>query len=261
MSPRVFVLSTTFYNERTEIRCELALETMSLAREKGYQVLIVDGSPNPGIGKPFQAIGAKVFRQKEPGMGPSRRQVFSIPLVPTNSRDIFFWTELEKTDVIRFIPKIIEPIIRDDCDISIPVRTEKSWQTYPEFQWGSEHIANRVYQEITGLKTDPMFGPVGMNFGALRYFASCEPKKLGVADNYIQHVAPLVALSRGFRILSPGVEVDFEYPARQREEEEDPFFRQMVKKRFWQLDELVDTYFKLRQSLNFKTPPTDKARE
>lgn len=249
MSPRVFVLSTTFYKSEHETRFELALETTALAIKQEYRVILVDGSPSPQIGRAFQDIGAKVFRQKESGMGPSRRQAFSLPLVCANTGDIFFWTELEKTDIIRFIPEIIEPIIKGDCDISIPVRTEKSRQTYPKFQWDVEHVANRVYQEITGLLVDSVFGPVGMNYQALPYFASCEPKKLGVADNYIQHIAPMVAFSRGLRILSPGVEVDFEYPPRQREEEEGPLFRQMVEKRLGQIEELVEAFIKLGQDL------------
>lgn len=258
MEPRfILLVTTTFYKSTGELRFELALETVKRAREEGHRVLIIDGSPDSKIRSAFHEYGARVILQKEQGIGPIRRQLFDEAFSWHDG--LIFWTEPEKSDLVRFIPDIVRPIIEDRCDISIPVRSERSWQSYPKFQRESEATANLVYKESTGIEADPMFGPVAINQRALPYFASCRPGEFDVGDNYIQHVAPLVAVLEGnAKILSPGVEVDFQYPSAQREEEDGPLFRQMVEKRLWQLRELTETYLKFGRLLgnihNHSTP-------
>lgn len=90
-----------------------------------------------------------------------------------------------------------------------------------------------------------MFGPMALSRSVLPEFSGCHPLKYGIGDNYVQHVATIVAFKKGAIVLSPGVEVDFEYPPEQLEEGNGPLFRQMVEKRLWQLGELVDADLKL----------------
>lgn len=245
MNHRTIVVTTTFYRSLEETRLQLALDTITKAKEMDFRILIVDGSPNPQIKQVFQKFGAKVIHQQEPGMGESRRQLFQWAYSMTDPGDVVFWTEPEKTDIIRFISEIVAPIFRGECSISIPVRSEKSWKTYPEFQQVSEAVANRVFREVTGLETDIMFGPVSLGRSILPEFFGCFPEKLGIADNYVQHVAAIAAWKNGHKILSPGVQVDFIYPPEQKSEEEGPLFHQMVTRRLWQLMQLVEADFKL----------------
>lgn len=245
MNHRVMVVTTTFYKSITEARFQIALKTIDQAKKNGFRILIVDGSPSSIIGKMFSELGAKVIKQEESGMGPSRRQLFQLAYSMTDPGEVIFWTEPEKSDIIQFIPKIVAPIFCGECSISIPVRTDRSLKTYPEFQQASEAVANYVFWELTGLLADIMFGPIAIERSVLPEFFGCLPEKFKIADNYVQHVAAIIAWRNGHKILSPGVPVDFTYPLEQKTEEEGPLFGQMVTKRLWQLLQLVKADFEL----------------
>ncbi len=248
MNHRVLVVTTTFYQSMAETRYKLALETVKKTKEK-YRMLIVDGSPDPKIKETFHELGAKVIHQQKPGMGASRRQLFELAHSITDPGDVIFWVEPEKPNMIDFIPELVLPIFGGFCSISIPVRTKKSWESYPELQQISEAVVNQVFEELTGLQVDIMVGPMAIERSALPDFFGCFPEKFGVMDNYVQHIAVIVAWKNGHKILSPGVPVDFIYPPEQKQQEEGPLFREIIRKRLWQLKQLIEADFKVSKFL------------
>lgn len=244
------VVTTTFYKNVDELRFKLALALVQLAIELGYTVIIVDDSPIPEIAQAFVDLGAIVEKQVNPGMGASRRQVFQRAkdfCINSGEPYAIVWTEPEKVDFINYIADVVEPIYTDNIDIVIPTRTEKSWTSYPKFQEQSEKVALLIYHEAVGKKLDPMFGPVAFGENAVDFFINCDPSKYGLADNYMQHVAPVEAMIEGYEVIS--VEVEFQYPEDQRKEEEGPAYEAISKKRFSQLEQLAITYFKLGKML------------
>jgi len=234
----VTVLTTTFYKSLNETRFHLACQMIGNAVGTGCDVLVVDGSPDPAIGQALAKIGATVHGQTAKGMGGSRRELFKIG---SERGGLFLWLEPEKVGVIHLVPKIVEPLECGQADIVIPFRTQKSWESYPSFQVESEQKANAVYLEVIGKALDPMFGPVAFNSKVAEYFALCNPaEQFEATDGYVQHFAPLTAMKQGHTVAS--VPVDFYYPLMQRIEEESGLKEEMVKKRQWQLDQLVDGY-------------------
>lgn len=248
---KITVLTTTFYQSTTELRFHLACQLVGNAIGAGHDVVIVDGSPDDTVYEAFKKIGARVYKQTSRDMGGSRRELFKIALDCNDEKSIFLWVEPEKVDVIRLIPKIIAPLEQNEAEIVIPSRTQKSWESYPTFQVASEQKANFVYLETIGKPFDPMFGPVAYKRGVAAFFAECNPaQEFGATDGYIQHFAPLNAMAKGScNIIS--VPVDFYYPLAQRIHEESGILDEMIRKRQWQLDQLVAGYRLAAKALDF----------
>lgn len=269
------MLTTTFYKSVEETRFKLAKELIRQALANDHDVVVVDGSPNPEIREDFATLGPTqlvetpkllVFAQMKRGMGGSRRELFAVardghdelmhdvgPFSPLSRKapSIFVWTEPEKVDLIRLIPKIVAPIVAGEAEIVIPYRTPEGLRTYPVFQQVSEALADLAYMEITGLSGGPMFGPVAFSREVAPLFAECEPMIAGVEDTYIQHYAPMIAFARGRRVEA--VEVDFNYPPEQRAEEEGTLSPEMLEKRMRQATTLIRAYFALGRHLGLIT--------
>lgn len=237
---KISILTTTFYKNREEIRFHLAAQLIGNAIAQGYEVVVVDGSPDPSIAEAFVKIGAQVFKQTAQGMGGSRRELFKIATANATKDSVFVWTEPEKVDLIRLIPEIISPIVKGEADIVIPARTEKSWDSYPAFQVLSEKKANTEYLKETKESLDLIFGPVAFGGMVADHFYGCDPTIFGATDGYIQHFAVMWAMATGYKVAS--VPVDFYYPSIQKEEEDGALKEEMLKKRQWQLDQLVAGY-------------------
>ena len=255
---KTFIVTTTLSKSIDEVRFKLAYDFFLKALRKAqanpsdFEVVLVDASPDAAVQKKFrefEKLGLYYFRQLGHGMGPQRRQLFrhvaTIARKQGLTEYIVVWTEPEKVDIVRFIPKIVAPIIKGQADIVIPHRTQASLKTYPVFQIASEKKANAVYRQATGLDIDMMFAVVAWHSRVHRYFAQCYPEKLGLLppekfDNYLQHYAPLHALADGYRLKS--VTVDFKYPPAQKRNEETADREAMLKKRQWQSDLLTHAY-------------------
>ncbi len=248
----ITILTTTLYRQNTETRFHLACQLVGNAVAMGYDVVVVDGSVDPAIGRALSKIGAKVHRQAgEKGMGNQKRKLFRMVVNDDSKANIFLWTEPEKADLIRWIPQIVAPIQRGEADLVIPSRTQASYASYPAFQVESERQINAVFAEVTGKNFDVAFGPVVFGRRVLSYFAECYPaKRFGVADNYIQDTARLEAMADGYKVVS--APVDFFYPPAQKTEEETTLFEIMREKRRRQLEELTHTFRVVGQALKFK---------
>ena len=252
MNPtNVLIASITSYESVNEERFKLAVKMAEEATKAGYTVILVDDSPTEVWGK-LKEAGAHVYRCSEKGMGFARRESVKkaeryLHINHPGEQGVIIMTEPEKSDIIRFIPEIIEEILKGNSDIVIPMRSEKSWKSYPWFQEEIEKVDNFVYSQTTGIRADPMFGPVAFHSDVAPYFKNCKPSTYGVSDNYIQHIAPIEACREGKRICA--VEIDFIYPPEQKAEEEGTKFSETAKKRLWQQKQLVETYFKVGKAL------------
>ena len=216
------------------------------AREAGHTVVIVDDSPDPAVAICLRKVDALVYSELVHGMGSSRRQAFFWAYEKSicGEQEIVLWTEAEKRQIIGNIPEIIAPIQEGRAEIVVAGRSEKSWETWPEFQRETEQEANAVYARVTGLAGfDPMHGPVAFHRSVAPYFVTFDPYRHGVSDGYIQHYAPLVALADGKAVRS--VLVDTCYPPEQRAAEEGPQAAAMEEKRIKQKDTLSADYGRL----------------
>ncbi|MDP1706571.1 MAG: hypothetical protein Q8L36_02010 [bacterium] len=233
---KVVIVTTTCYKSRTELRFHLACQTIGNAIGSGYQVVVVDGSPNPQIAESFRRIGANVWDQEGSTMGASRREAFSI--AKGFNPDIVVWIEPEKVDLIRHIDQLTLPIVIGSADVVLMQRTLISWHSYPEFQQESEVQANGTFFQQTGKRLDIMSGPIAFRRDALDIFANCNPDSFGGFDTYIQHIAVMKAMNDGFRVSE--TPIDFLYPLAQRlEDEASP---EMATKRRHQLAECAANY-------------------
>lgn len=250
----VAVLSTSFYKDPLSAdltRYALARTLIAKATNAGHRVITVDGSPSTAHLVAFAEAGALVLEETEHGIGPSRRQLFTAGGELSQIIQAFLWTEIEKEGLVQFIPMIAEPLLADEADIVMLQR--KNLGSYPEFQAETETIADRVFQEVTGIwDASPMFGPVAFNRRALPLFAKCNPKVLfGGYDTYIQHIPPIYAKAQGLRVAV--VTVDFTYPPEQRAEEEGALTDAMRKKRLSQLRECTTNYLLAARAVGFIT--------
>lgn len=245
----VAILTTTFYRSMDELRFRLACKTTCAAREAGHPVLLVDGSPDRSIRDAFTDLGAVVLAETDHGIGPSRRQLFTVAC--QTSHPFFQWMEIEKTDYIRSIPLVAEPVALGLANVATPRR--KDLASYPQFQALTETTADLVYESYMGKGLRPMFGPVLFDREALPYFEECNPAlKYGGHDTYIQHIAPMECRANGRRVMS--VEVDFTYPPDQRAEEEGALNAEMIEKRLRQQLECVQNYILAGEALGLRSP-------
>jgi hypothetical protein len=250
LNKNVSIITTTQYESIIDNRFHTACQTIGNACALQYNVTIVDASPDGRVWKAFHTLKISPHIQKHRGTkGLAQRQAFSE--APSSAR-VHIWTEPEKTDLIRHIPRLIDPVLRDNADIIVPKRSAKSLASYPAFQVKSELEANAVFAEVTGLELDVMFGPVVFADSQIRRFATCDPARYGATDTDIQQIALIEAIAEGKTVES--VEIDFFYPSVQRAEEEEAKDT-MIPKRRQQLEErrrnirIVSEKLQLRESV------------
>lgn len=212
------IATTTFYNSCSELRCQLALQTVRAAVAAGFPVIIVDGSPDLAVSEALRKAGATVFRQQGKTMGASRREAIFYALMSlidsgsNLSLSVILWTEPEKVDIVRHVLAICRPITGEKLVASMACRTDRSWETYPEFQQRSEREANAVFAEVVGEdRFDPMFGVLAATAESWSYLLVFSPQGNNLPDTYIQHYLPfLVGLDH-----TVTVRIDFRYPEQQ----------------------------------------------
>lgn len=175
---RFAVVTSTFYREWTvsqsgnpvsadQIRGDLAIETLRLAKDKGYQLVVVDGGSSREFVASLEKLGITVSKEKERGMSPSRQQGFKEATV-LSGVDTICWTEPEKISMVENLQEAARPILENQADIVVPARTTQSLESYPDQQAVSEQRLNYYFNKVlrlTGLLSkespdfDVAFGP------------------------------------------------------------------------------------------------------
>ncbi len=165
---RAVLVTATYYTSPNDIRLELALRTCDAARENGYQLLIVDGSPEAFVSELFREHGATVIKQTAAGMGPSRRQALFAGLA--SGAETIIWLEPEKHTLVPLLGPSID-LIQGDSRYDIIIPTRESLESLPYYQEVSELRMNRAIGFITGMpELDVAFGPRVLSRSAAELF-------------------------------------------------------------------------------------------
>lgn len=224
-----------------KVRGDLALELIKTSCDKGYKVVVADWkSPrsfrrqlnlNPGV-----ILIRRRVEKRSPGKRLAMKRASRIAEVKA-----IILTEPEKVSLVKdCLPFIVTPILKGEADIVVPKRNDDSFKkTYPDFQYESETEANNTYnEELKSHKLIDMDENFDMFFGP-RVFANIKPivslfmkrYRFGIAHSSFPkwyfdaeelsntNFFPIVAaLNLGFRVKS--IEVPFQYPTLQKENEE-----------------------------------------
>ena len=206
---RVVIATTTFNRTSSELRAQLALKTVRQADFYGYPIVVVDDSPVPEVGEMFADSRALVEKQKEPGMGASRRQCFRSALAL--GAEVVVWMEPEKWTLVEHLSHCVDPVLSGKCDIVMPRR--ENLDSYPDYQHWSELRAIWEIAGITGRgDIDWMFGPRVWNRRAMELFLQYDGKS--GPDNWEILVVPFIWAFKGdYRVLS--ITVPYKHPEEQ----------------------------------------------
>lgn len=211
------LVTTTFSPSVDDTRGQLAFKTCRGAVERGFEIIVVDGSPSQEFKAELWNTGARVVDQTEKGMGPSRRQTFSEGL--GCGREVIVWLEPEKHSLVPLLDDCIRPVSEEGADIVIPRR--RTFQNYPHYQQWSEMTANWLLGDVTGrYDLDFYVGPRIMSLRAARLMASYGTKdgEVMYGDNWeIIFIPILWSMKRRHSIRS--VTVDYIHPPEQSTED------------------------------------------
>lgn len=197
MKPKIVVATATYSTSVEDFRAQLALKTVSTAREAGYAIVVVDGSPDTRFKNALSEVGAMVHAQKGKGMGASRRE--SMKAGFDAGADIVVWTEPEKYPFIGCISGLAGKMRTDRPHIIVPRR--RNLDGYPLYQHFSELRLNHALGNSTGrADLDLSFGPRMFNALAATYFLDYTGEK---GDNWETLFIPVLrALHHGVFVES-----------------------------------------------------------
>jgi len=220
---------------------EAALNLCRECRRLGIRLIIVDGSPEAvkeslaNIGRDHQEI-IEECEHPRGVFGPARRQGFNRikDLFDREMIDAGGWIEPEKSDLLRFVSDLVQPIAEGEVNGTIPGRTEASIRTLPPFQEQCERTGNLAFEMMTRHKLDVWSGPRFFDKKFLHHFLEY---KGTYGDKWDCIFIPVIrALSAGYSLKS--IPVLLQYPASMvAEEEENQELR--FDKRITQLQNLV----------------------
>lgn len=196
-------------------RFDLTRQMCQLAKVFGYPVYIVDGSlyENTVRDALTDAGATRVIKQKEKGMGASRRECIGAGL--DTGAAVICWIEPEKVGMIPVLEPCVE-MVRQGYDIVVPWRN-RLYADYPPYQALSEGWMNFEMAQATGLKLDFCSGPRVMSRRAAELLLSyrgqsrVDPTARYDDDWSLLHVPILWAFQDGMRIGS--CPVDYVHPA------------------------------------------------
>ncbi|MBS3099184.1 hypothetical protein J4462_03150 [Candidatus Pacearchaeota archaeon] len=189
----VAIVSTTFYNDSEEgrLRKGLAENFFRQCVEGEYQVFVVDGGTDDGdFLEELRKLGVSAFEETQHGLGPSRREALKhasnyfdekfgrkMNVDDFIRKNIVAWSEPEKVDYVRLLPRLLEEFQSTEADILVPTR--KSLDSYPTAQQHSETFGNQRhtdhgYIDSSGKPLDTFFGPKIWNLRANPLFTAFE---------------------------------------------------------------------------------------
>lgn len=201
------------------MRAQLALKTCRNAHERGFPIIVVDGSPCQEFKQALRDTGAIVVDQNQPGMEGSRRQVLQLGLGRFPEAKVYGWLEPEKHPMIDLLDQCVRPIIEpDDGPVDVVVPRRKTMVNYPSYQQWSELTANWYLGDITHrYDLDLYSGP--------RFMSRRATQRMSIFDSggdgkWKIIFLPLVwMMFSGWRIKS--VTVDYVHPIEQLVEDDE----------------------------------------
>lgn len=217
------LVTTTFFPKKPtdveRVRATLTVSTVKEASRLGYQIIIVDGSPDTNFKEELRALGATVITQIGSGMGASRREAIHAGLL--TQKPVVVWLEPEKWPMVVELEKCITDVIEGRADVVIPFR--KTFTNYPDYQRRSEVQGNAEIAHITGrYDLDYFVGPRVMNRRAAIIMATYDSNaaaKVGIGDKWEILFVPIIEFfHNGMKVT--GVFVDYVHPSEQSVEDD-----------------------------------------
>ncbi len=244
-----------------KVRGNLALEMILGAKNKGYQVVVVDSEASPFFTQRLEELEIKRFWGKDPGISASRQLGFKEASAIKNVKYLC-WTEPEKIPLLDYLPDLVRPISEGTAEIVMPKRKEKEFRnSYPDYQFNYEkqniYLWNNMLRKFRILSEnsenlDIFFGPeIFKNTPELREIFLAEYvykensersfifNKLYRPDRYSNStIFPIImALHKKLRVVS--IEIPYIHPKNQTKLEiNNDFF---IKKRLSQGPEIIKT--------------------
>lgn len=198
-----------------DVGLPLSLATVRATTAAGLPIIVVDGSPDPEVGRVLKNAGAEVIRQIGTGFGPATRQVIAAGGNLLKTGGVVLWQEPQKEDLVPYHRKIAAPILDGRAALVVPARSYISWPTYPCEQWHQEVFCNRYVEIVTGGRVpfDLFFGPTAFREDTLELVAEFD------GNAWDARLVPIIrAIKRGAAVES--VSVDYRHPRLQRLAEE-----------------------------------------
>ena len=179
-------------------RLVCAVKMCDEARKYGYPLYIVEDSPDPEIGKNFEAHGAIVIRQKGKGFGNSVRECLQAGL--DGGHEIILRTEIEKYGLAGSVGACVERFRKENLDVLIPRR--RNLDGYPNYQRLSEFMAMWEISVLTGRSDiDWFFGPKFLSPKAAERFIAYDGSQ---GDTWHILILPILQiLAYGQEVLNP----------------------------------------------------------
>ncbi len=222
-----------------KIRGDLALRSITVATQHGYQVVVADGASSPEFKDSLATLGVEVLQRDKMQRAVGGRQTIE-KAATLDGVKVILRTELEKVSLIEdCVPLIAQPILEDRADIVVPKRNEELYmETYPDYMYESETRGRGLFNNLMhkvgllpedqtmeflfgaiALRNDPNiialfmeeYGFQGPPVGGWKYI---EPEEW----SDIQLFPIVKALYLGY--LVENIEVPFRYPLEQKENEE-----------------------------------------
>lgn len=225
-----------------KLRGDLAIEFCRKARERGYNVVIVDGQSTNTFKRALSKIeGVKLVKRRAKKRSPNKRQAILLASKIPGVK-VIIQTEAEKLSIVTdCVPQIVRPLFQNEADIVVPKREPELFkETYPSYMYDSEVEGNKLYNEALrayGLLSadhediDIFFGPRGfrndktiISLFMKRYHI--DTHNLSFPSTYFdleelsnaQFFPIILALKKKLRVK--GVTIPFSYPGVQKENEE-----------------------------------------
>lgn len=161
-SSEVAVATMTWARDAAEER--LLRESLPLLAGFGAPVFVTDG----GSGEAFRRFLRSLpgFDVCEPGeRGPWAQAGRSLRAAHASGRSFILYTESDKSGFFRagLGEFVSEAPDEDEVGVVLASRSTESFETFPEFQRGTEGTLNRCCAEVVGRRFDFSYGPFLMN--------------------------------------------------------------------------------------------------
>ena len=131
-----------------KVRGDLALEMIQKAKNKGYQVIVVDSESSSVFTQRLKELEIKRLFGEKRGMSTQRQLGFKEASTIATVKYLC-WMEPEKISLIDYLPDLVRPILDGKADVVVPKRREKEFrETYPNYQVNFEKQSNQLWNNM-----------------------------------------------------------------------------------------------------------------
>jgi len=251
-TPRLIVVAPTYYDDESDVRYALALDSCRSAAKHGIDCILIDASPSQATRDKLEEEGSgfvRVIPQTSKGKkGAALRegimqaaQTLKRQISSSNNetrRSIIGFQEWEKSDVLRHWKSIALHALESGSDIVVPRRRDAEFRsTYPIEQYHSETFANMLLDclgEKIGLESmDWLNGPVALDVSMAEIWDAHN------GSMWDAQLVPIINAFLDYNAKVSSFEIDYLHPESMKEQEEGNYIFQ--EKRLYQLNFISDT--------------------